>query len=208
MSNHSTTNDEGSLEMKPLGDCSICGASREKQRGNQEGTVQKCSDCGSRWERSGGKLASQFELTDCPPEPNRLPEIKPKHKWKQMKADESELDREARNASGNFVVGLVLIGIGGLLSITVIGAIIGIPLMAVGFSAVGYGGAKGASVAMRQFISDMPEIAPGMDSDESLLSGQNALMLVFYYFTSVVSIPYLLYKWRGSSENVEEVNHA
>jgi hypothetical protein len=79
--------------------------------------------------------------------------------------------------------------------------------MAVGFSTAGYGGAKGASVAMRQFISDMPEIAPGMDPDESLLSGQNALMLVFYYFTSVVSIPYLLYKWRGSAENVEGANY-
>ncbi len=152
MSNDTTTSDEDSLEMTPLGDCSVCGAGREKQRGNQEGTVQECSECGSRWERSGGKLASQFELTDCPPEPDRAPEIKPKYEWKQMKADESELDREARKANQNFATGLALIGIGGLLSLTIIGGIIGIPMIIAGLSMVGYGGAKGSSIGIVRFF--------------------------------------------------------
>lgn len=145
MSNDSTAGDDGSLEIKPLGDCSICGASREKQRGNQEGTVQECSECGSRWERSGGMVASQFELTTCPPEPDRVPEIKPKHEWKQIEAGESDAEKQARKGTQNVVGGLVVMGIGILLSLTVIGAVIGVPLIFVGLSMAGWGTAQSGS---------------------------------------------------------------
>lgn len=137
--------DGNSAEMKPLGDCAICGAEREKQRGNQEGTVQKCTECGSRWERSGGMVASRFELTDCPPEPDRAPEIKPKHEWKQIEAGESDAEKQARKGTQNVVGGLVVMGIGILLSLTVIGAVIGVPLIFVGLSMAGWGTAQSGS---------------------------------------------------------------
>lgn len=200
MSGNSSSDPDDTLEMKPLGECSICGANREKQVGNQEGTVQKCAECDSRWEKAGGKLVTTFELTKCPPEPERVGEIKPKHKWKQAVADESELDKQARDASTNFVGGMVVIGIGILLSITVIGAVIGIPLILIGLGMMGAGGAQSMDAAMRQFASDFPDQAPGIDSSKSMISPQNAVVLVGYFLTYPLSIPYVWYRRRKTIE--------
>lgn len=53
------------LSRKPLGSCPVCGASRADQEANEDGTVQRCTDCETRFEEKGGLAVTTYHIVEC-----------------------------------------------------------------------------------------------------------------------------------------------
>lgn len=75
------------LSRKPLGACPVCGASRGEQEANEDGTVQRCSDCETRFEEKGGLAVTTYHIVECPHDQDLLGMTKLKHEFRNMDGD-------------------------------------------------------------------------------------------------------------------------
>ena len=75
------------LSRKPLDSCPVCGASRNEQEANEDGTVQLCTDCETRFEEKGGLAVTTYHIVECPHDDDLLGMTMQKHEFRNMDGD-------------------------------------------------------------------------------------------------------------------------
>jgi len=75
------------LSRKPIGSCPVCGASRDNQEANEDGTVQRCNDCDTQFEQKGGLAVTTYHIVECPHDDDLLGMTMMKHEFTDMEGD-------------------------------------------------------------------------------------------------------------------------
>jgi len=85
------------LNRKPLGSCPVCGAPRSEQEANEDGTVQRCTDCGTRFEEKGGLAVTTYHIVECPHDDDLRGMTMQKHEFEDMDGDLWDYDGKPSN---------------------------------------------------------------------------------------------------------------
>lgn len=140
--------------------CPMCDAGTKPQRHKPTTEEVWCSKCGTEWEPTGeGKnMDKKWEVLSCPPDPERVGNVRPLSEWTQMTnaiytsgnsdaesvddPDAEDFDLSELPGEGDptgLAGGLGVVGVGAILCLTIIGAPLGILLIIYGYLKAGKG---------------------------------------------------------------------